>query len=116
MAEPERKTTQRARLLRGMVEATNRRGYSGANVSAVIGEAGVSRPTFYDYFSDRDDCLRAAIEETQGELLTHVRDALEAGQETDAVGDGVRALVAFAAAEPSSARFLMAESMAGGAG
>ena len=56
-----RKSSQRERLLAGMVAAANRDGYADANVSAVIAEAGVSRPTFYDYFSDRDDCFVAAI-------------------------------------------------------
>jgi len=49
-----RKATQRERLLAAMVIAANRDGYAGANVSAVIAEAGVSRPTFYDCFEDRD--------------------------------------------------------------
>ena len=115
MAKQERKSTQRARLLTGMVEATNRRGYSGANVSAVIAEAGVSRPTFYDYFTDRDDCFRAAIEDVQSDLLALVGEVLETGEAEEAVAHCVRALVSFAVAEPAAARFLMAESMAGGA-
>lgn len=114
MAKPARKSTQRARLLNGMAEATNRRGYTGATVSAVIAEAGVSRPTFYDYFVDRDDCFRAAIEAVQMELLDLVRHTVEAGEGEDAFANGVRALVSFAVTDPSSARFLMAESLAGG--
>ena len=114
MAKPARKSTQRARLLNGIVEATNRRGYTGATVSAVIAEAGVSRPTFYDYFVDRDDCFRAAIEAVQAELLRLVRDTVEAGAGEDAFANGLRALISFAVADPSSARFLTAESMAGG--
>ncbi|MGO9762078.1 MAG: TetR/AcrR family transcriptional regulator, partial [Solirubrobacteraceae bacterium] len=50
-----RKPSQRQRLLEGMVATANRDGYAGANVSAVIAEAGVSRPTFYEHFEDRDD-------------------------------------------------------------
>src|ERR1700733_912081 len=50
MAPQARKSTQRERLLNGMIEVADRRGYAGASVSAVIAEAGVSRPTFYDYF------------------------------------------------------------------
>ncbi|HXM87565.1 MAG TPA: TetR/AcrR family transcriptional regulator, partial [Solirubrobacteraceae bacterium] len=53
------KSTQRERLVHGMVEAANVGGYASANVSAVIANAGVSRPTFYEYFVDRDDCFVA---------------------------------------------------------
>ena len=52
-----RKRTQRERIVNGMIAAANRDGYAGANVSAVIEQAGVSRPTFYDYFADRDEIL-----------------------------------------------------------
>jgi AcrR family transcriptional regulator len=115
MALQRRKTTQFERLITGMVQATNRRGYAGANVSSVIAEAGVSRPTFYDYFVDREDCLRAAIEHVQGQLHTLTSEAL-----TDTVGEAawqaaIAALVEYATSEPARARFLMGEAMAGGA-
>ena len=60
-----RKATQRERLLTGMIAAAVRDGYADANVSAVIAEAGVSRPTFYDYFVDSDDCFLAALAQVQ---------------------------------------------------
>src|SRR5664279_4429812 len=74
-----RKASQRERLLTGMIAAANRDGYAGANVSEVIGEAGVSRPTFYDYFEDRDSCFVAAIADVHRRLLREVRDALAGG-------------------------------------
>jgi AcrR family transcriptional regulator len=116
MAPNARKRTQRERLLTGMVEATNRRGYAGASVSAVIGEAGVSRPTFYEYFADRDDCFRASVEDVQQELLGAVERALHGRPADEAAGGAIEAFVAYASAEPARARFLMGESMAGGEG
>jgi AcrR family transcriptional regulator len=116
MTKQARKRTQRSRLLKGMVDTTVRRGYAGANISAVIAQAGVSRPTFYDYFADRDDCFRATIEDVQAELLSSVEQALESAAADDALPAAVAALVAHAAAQPVAARFLMGESMAGGAG
>lgn len=116
MAQNARKRTQRERLLRGMVEATNRGGYAGASVSAVIAEAGVSRPTFYDYFADRDACFRGSIEDVEGELLEAVEQALQGRPAQEAMGAAVTALVAYAGAEPARARFLMGESMTAGAG
>ena len=116
MAQNARKRTQRERLLKGMVEATNRRGYAGASVSAVIAEAGVSRPTFYDYFADRDDCFQASIEDVQQELLGAVKQALQGRPAQAAMAGAVKTLVAYASAEPARARFLMSESLTGPAG
>jgi AcrR family transcriptional regulator len=114
MAQNARKSTQRERLLGGMIAATNQRGYAGATVSAVIAEARVSRPTFYEYFADRGDCLLASIEDVQGELQAAVAQAVAQRPAHQAMAGAVEALVAYADAQPTRARFLMSESMAGG--
>jgi AcrR family transcriptional regulator len=97
-----------------MVDVANRRGYAEAKVSPVIEEAGVSRPTFYDYFSDRDDCFNATIEAVQSELLARVQEAIDAAPSREPLAVAVAALVQFANVEPARARFLMSEAMAGG--
>jgi AcrR family transcriptional regulator len=109
-----RKATQRERLLAGMITAANREGYSGANVSAVIGEAGVSRPTFYDYFEDRDDCFLASVLAVHEQMLDEVREAVEKAPPERALSAAVAATVAFAVSRPAEARFLMKEALAGG--
>jgi AcrR family transcriptional regulator len=63
-AQKGQKHTQRERLLAGMVAAANQHGYAQATVSAVIEHAGISRPTFYEYFADRDACFLAALEDS----------------------------------------------------
>src|SRR4051812_38327284 len=95
-----RKATQRERILAGMVVAANRDGYSGASVSAVIGEAGVSRPTFYEYFEDRDDCFVACVVDVQERLLAEVRAQVAKAQPERAAAIAVAATVAFASAHP----------------
>jgi AcrR family transcriptional regulator len=114
-AQAGRKSTQRRRLLTGMVTAANRGGYARASVSAVIAEARVSRPTFYEYFADRDDCFLAALQEIQRGLLDDIRRALTRPASQDPMGAAVAAIVAFASTKPATARFLMSESMAAGA-
>jgi len=109
-----RKATQRERLLAGMITAANREGYSGANVSAVIGEAGVSRPTFYDYFEDRDDCFLATVIDVHERLLADVRDAVQDGPPERALTGALQATVAFASSQAADAQFLMTEALAGG--
>ena len=116
MSTKDRKSTQRERLLAGVVDVTNRHGYAAANVTAVIAEAGVSRPTFYEYFVDRDDAFRRAIEAAQDELLAKVSTSLGDRPADEAAARAVNVLIAYAAEQPARARFLMGESMAGGAG
>jgi AcrR family transcriptional regulator len=109
-----RKSTQRIRLLAGMISATNRDGYARASVSAVITEARVSRPTFYDYFTDRDDCFREAVVDVHKDLLAAVLEAIQQSPPEQAAAATVRALATFASSQPERARFLMSESMTGG--
>jgi AcrR family transcriptional regulator len=109
-----RKSTQHERLLGGMLAAANRDGYARASVSAVIAEAGVSRPTFYDYFRDREACLLTVIAEANTRLLDAVAEAIASAPPEQAVASAVRGLVAFASAEPALARFLTNEPLACG--
>jgi AcrR family transcriptional regulator len=109
-----RKSTQRERLLGGMVSAANRDGYAGANVSAVIEQAGVSRPTFYDYFEDRDGCFIAAITDVHERLAAEIADAITQRPAENAIEAAITAILSFADAQPGRAYFLMQESMAGG--
>jgi AcrR family transcriptional regulator len=109
-----RKSTQRERLLTGMISTANRVGYAGANVSGVIAAAGVSRPTFYEHFSDRDDCFLTAISHVEGRLLSEVRAGIGGVRPEQALRSAIGTLVRFASSEPAMARFLTSEPMAGG--
>src|SRR5664279_4664888 len=109
-----RKSTQRERLLAGMVTTANRDGYAGANVSKIIAEAGVSRPTFYDYFTDKDDCFLGALGDINQRLLAEIRQAVEDHPPQQALQASLSALVEFASAEPEPALFLMSQAMAAG--
>lgn len=110
----ERKGTQRERLLDGMLLAAVRRGYEGASVAQVIAHAGVSRPTFYEYFADKDDCFLAVHQEISEQLFEHVGEAVDAAPPERAVQAGIRALILRAEARPDRARFLVNETLAGG--
>jgi AcrR family transcriptional regulator len=117
-----RRETQRERLLAGVVAVANRDGYTATNVSAVIAQAGVSRPTFYEYFAGTEDCFLATLTDANKRLLAAVRDAVGEAQDgaDDARGGSAlravfAALVDFARAQPELARFAMSESLGGGA-
>ncbi len=52
-------TEHRARLLEGMARAVAAQGYADTTIADIVREAGVSRRTFYEHFSDKTDCLSA---------------------------------------------------------
>jgi AcrR family transcriptional regulator len=110
----DRKSTQRERLIAGMIAAVHRYGYAGANVSEVIGHAGVSRPTFYDYFADKDDCFVAAHRELSRFLVWEIRQAVNAAPPEQAVQTSIRTLVKLSEEFPDRAGFLANEAMAAG--
>ncbi len=112
--QKDRKGTQRERLIAGAVEVANREGYASASVAEITTAAGVSRPTFYEYFSDREDCLLNAIDETHRRLLHDVRAAVRAEPPERAMLGAVEALIGFASSDRAAARFVSSESMAGG--
>src|SRR6202035_1821834 len=89
ISRKDRKETQRERLLTGMLLAAVRRGYAVANVAHVIAHAGVSRPTFYEYFEDKDDCFLAVHRDVSEQLLGHVQEAVDAVAPERAVQAGV---------------------------
>lgn len=97
-----------------MVRVAGREGYARATVSAVIATAGVSRPTFYEYFADRDECFLAAVAHSQEQLSRAVREAIDRRPQERACQAAVEAMVGFAASQPMLARLLMSEAMAGG--
>ena len=108
------RSTQRERLLAGMVDAANAEGYAGATVSAVIVAAGVSRPTFYDYFPDREACFAAAVGEVQDRLLEQIEERVDDRDPAAAFDAVIEGLIDFAMSDPVRMRFLTNEPMAGG--
>jgi len=100
--------------LAGVIDVANRDGYAGATVSAVIAEAGVSRPTFYEYFADRDACFLAALKASSERLLDRMRDAVRSAPPEQATAATIAALVEFAVSQPAVIRFLLNEPLAAG--
>jgi len=50
-------------MLRSVAEVVAERGFAKVTVADVISRAGVSRETFYEHFSDKEDCFIAALDE-----------------------------------------------------
>lgn len=97
-----------------MIELAANDGYGTVRIAELVKLAGVSRPTFYEYFQEKSECLRAAVELSQQRLLDEMRERIAGAGPEAALAEATRALVAFAASSPTQARILMVESMAGG--
>lgn len=108
---------QRERLLGAMLNATAELGYLETNVQDVIDRAGVSRPTFYEHFSNKEDCFLAAFDSSAERLRKLVHGAARDGGEVwrERVRRGLEALLEFARQEPDTARTLIVEARAASA-
>ncbi|HTB49715.1 MAG TPA: TetR/AcrR family transcriptional regulator [Solirubrobacteraceae bacterium] len=114
MSAKDRKATQRDRLIEGMLQTAVRDGYAEATISKAIAHAGVSRPTFYDYFADKDDCFLAVNREIVGPVVAHIRRVVEDAPPERAAQTAVRVTVELTHAMPDRARFVASEMMAAG--
>jgi AcrR family transcriptional regulator len=108
---------QRERLIIAMLNAAAELGYLGTNVQDVIDRAGVSRPTFYEHFSNKEDCFLAAFDTSAARLRKKIEVAGREGGDVwrDRVRFGLEALLVFSRSEPDTARTLVVEARAASA-
>jgi AcrR family transcriptional regulator len=108
---------QRERLIVAMLNAAAELGYLETNVQDVIDRAGVSRPTFYEHFSNKEDCFLAAFDSSAERLRKKVATAARKGGEVwrDRVRFALAALLGFASREPDTARTMVVEARAASA-
>ncbi|MDX6727204.1 MAG: hypothetical protein QOK49_2009 [Baekduia sp.] len=67
--------SQRERLLVAMADATADKGYANVAVADVIDGAGVSRRSFYEHFTNKEECFLAAYDAGVGGLLDAIEEA-----------------------------------------
>jgi len=101
---------QRGRLAAGIIASVAEHGYHDATITQIAAAAGVSRRTFYTYFSSKQECFFDAYDQ----IATHLRDASTAAaapyaEWPDRVTAKVRAVLEVFAANPDLARFFLIE-------
>jgi len=118
--------SQRTRLLEAVGRAVADRGYAAATIDDIVGDAGVSKKTFYEHFNDKLDCFLAAYEAASDELLEHMTAAEEDAVPRETGSDpvsrewlartraGIHAYLRWLAAEPALARVFLIEITAAG--
>jgi AcrR family transcriptional regulator len=107
---------QRSRMLAAAVDAVEEVGYARMTVAQVISRARVSRKTFYDVFSDREDCFLAAFEQAivQSRLIAREAFEREGGQWREGIRAALGRLLVFMDEEPGLAKLCVVEALAAG--
>ena len=110
------RTSPPVRMLEAIVKLVGSQGYATTTVADVIEVGGVSRRTFYQHFSDRQDCLLTAAQELTASWVAACEKAVEQAREQDepAVDAFVNQLFVLALGNPGALRLLLTD--VGGAG
>jgi AcrR family transcriptional regulator len=106
---------QRTRILSAMFDVACERGVANVTVAHVVDRSGVSRRTFYEHFTDREDCFLAAFDDALKYASERVLPAYRSESRwRERIRAGLVALLSFIDEEPVIGRLLICESLAGG--
>jgi AcrR family transcriptional regulator len=106
---------QRARLLDAAFAVVAEQGYRRMSVRRVSARAGVSSKTFYDLFSDREDCFLAAFNHAVDVLAEVVVPAWEGEREwTARIRAGLGALLVCLDGQPGLCGLVFVEALGAG--
>jgi AcrR family transcriptional regulator/DNA-binding MarR family transcriptional regulator len=106
---------QRGRLLSATFALVGEAGYEGVSARRVCERAGVSNRTFYESFSDREDCFLAAFNYAVDGLELEVHEGWESGLGWTARVRGAFTMLLMALdREPAVRRLVFVEALAAG--
>jgi AcrR family transcriptional regulator len=101
---------QRRRLLLAFGEVASNGGLEAATVGRVCEQATVSRRTFYELFSDREDCLLAAFDQATERFARRIRPVFEEkGPWQERIRNALSLLLEQLDGEPDLARLCIVE-------
>ena len=111
-----RLTVQRRRLFEAAATVFARRGYADATAEAISREAGMSKATFYEHFSNKEEAILALFDEAATECMRQM--AIASDQPTDNyrehLANGTRAFLRTLAQWPDAAQTLLVEIIGAG--
>ena len=106
---------QRERLYGAMVAVATTVGYGRTRVSDLIDLAGVSRATFYRYFTDKRQCYMAALDEIIASALAASAGSLaREGSREERARQGIDVFTELLVSQPAGARLCLVEAHAVG--
>ncbi len=109
VSHSERYKRQRRDLLRAASRLAARDGYERTRVADIVAEAGLSKSTFYEHFTSKEECFVDLYRRTSGQML---RGAVETAEATIHLGPHecllsvIRALVGYSERNPRLAEAL----------
>jgi AcrR family transcriptional regulator len=89
---PSKATEQRQRVLTGAAEIFSRRGYRATTMNEIAAEVGLSKPTLYHYFHNKEELLIRLYEDVMNESLA---TALLIAKTVPAPLEALRQLIAY---------------------
>ncbi|HKT83721.1 MAG TPA: TetR/AcrR family transcriptional regulator [Solirubrobacterales bacterium] len=101
---------QRERLLAAMLRATAELGYKEVSVQDVLERAGVSRPTFYEHFENKEAGFLAAFDAVAARLRARIETAAIDGEGwRERLRLGLEELLRFVSEDPDAAMTLIVD-------
>ncbi len=99
---------QRGRLINGLIATVVEHGYNGAGIAQITAKAGVSKRTFYAYFSSKQEAYLEAYELIASHLREQITTAGTAAEDwPDQVRAGAEAMLETFAANPDLVSFCL---------
>jgi len=112
VSHSERYRRQRRDLLRATVRIAGRKGYEGTRVADIVAEAGLSKSTFYEHFSSKEDCFVELHRRTSAQMLQLGVEVAEANVEAGpyaCLSAVIRSFVGYSDRNPRLAEVLRAD-------
>ena len=107
--------SQRERLLNGVVEAVAEHGYNETTISRISEAAKVSRRTFYEHFTGKEDCFLAAYEMIDEHVRSSVLKAADPDEPwPEQVRERLSILLSVLSHDEAVARFYLVEPLVAG--
>jgi AcrR family transcriptional regulator len=117
LAHESRHGTQRRRLIAAMASIAAERGRRAAGVDPLCARAGVSKATFYELFTDVDDCFVATVTHAFDRVFAGLNDVLAGSRASwdEHAATTIAALIAIFDRDRETARLCMVEVHSGNA-
>jgi AcrR family transcriptional regulator len=106
---------KRRRMIDAMSELCAEQGYEATKIADVVRTAHVARKTLYDNFSGKEELFLAAFDTTLADAdgaVAEACDAVATSEWESRTEAGLRALLAFVAANPAAAQLCLVEAPA----
>jgi AcrR family transcriptional regulator len=105
---------QRERLFAALVAIVAEKGYEGTRVEDLLELSGVSRSAFYEHFSDKQDCLMAAVDAFLGPTIGAIAEANGQPAGEEGAREAFDALIRLIVDQAAASRMCFVEIFAAG--